>query len=73
MCVCVSAVVVTLEPLVGAETYVNGKRITDGVALKQGDFFSVQFCVFISVVQNGKLVYCLLQYRLFSTYCLVLF
>ncbi len=47
VCVCVSAVVVTLEPLVGAETYVNGKRITDGVALKQGDFFSVQFCVFL--------------------------
>jgi len=36
---CVSAVVVTLEPLVGAETYVNGKRINDGVVLKQGDFF----------------------------------
>uniref|UniRef100_A0A8C1LK15 Kinesin motor domain-containing protein n=1 Tax=Cyprinus carpio TaxID=7962 RepID=A0A8C1LK15_CYPCA len=30
-------VVVTLEPLVGAETYVNGKRITDGVVLKQGN------------------------------------
>uniref|UniRef100_A0A672LZ96 Kinesin family member 1C n=1 Tax=Sinocyclocheilus grahami TaxID=75366 RepID=A0A672LZ96_SINGR len=29
--------VVTLEPLVGAETYVNGKRITDGVVLKQGN------------------------------------
>lgn len=38
MCyVCVPAVVVSLEPLVGAETYVNGKRITDGVALKQGN------------------------------------
>lgn len=31
-----SAVVVTLEPLVGAETYVNGKQITDAVILKQG-------------------------------------
>ncbi|XP_016096766.1 kinesin-like protein KIF1C [Sinocyclocheilus grahami] len=30
-------VAVTLEPLVGAETYVNGKRITDGVVLKQGN------------------------------------
>lgn len=30
-------VVVTLEPLVGAETYVNGKRITEGVVLKQGN------------------------------------
>uniref|UniRef100_A0AAR2JEZ3 Kinesin-like protein n=1 Tax=Pygocentrus nattereri TaxID=42514 RepID=A0AAR2JEZ3_PYGNA len=30
-------VVVTLEPLVGAETYVNGKQITEGVVLKQGD------------------------------------
>ncbi|XP_030193372.1 kinesin-like protein KIF1C [Gadus morhua] len=29
-------VVVTLEPLVGAETYVNGKQITDSVILKQG-------------------------------------
>uniref|UniRef100_A0A671KPY3 Kinesin-like protein KIF1C n=1 Tax=Sinocyclocheilus anshuiensis TaxID=1608454 RepID=A0A671KPY3_9TELE len=29
--------VVTLEPLVGAETYVNGKQITDGVVLKQGN------------------------------------
>ncbi|XP_059210618.1 kinesin-like protein KIF1C isoform X2 [Centropristis striata] len=29
-------VVVTLEPLVGAETYVNGKQITDAVILKQG-------------------------------------
>uniref|UniRef100_A0A8C5CNX8 Kinesin motor domain-containing protein n=1 Tax=Gadus morhua TaxID=8049 RepID=A0A8C5CNX8_GADMO len=28
--------VVTLEPLVGAETYVNGKQITDSVILKQG-------------------------------------
>ncbi len=46
MCVCVSAVVVTLEPLVGAETYVNGKRITDGVALKQGDFFLFSFMCF---------------------------
>ncbi|RXN36201.1 kinesin KIF1C [Labeo rohita] len=36
-------VVVTLEPLVGAETYVNGKRITDGVVLKQGDFFQFNF------------------------------
>ncbi|XP_029943287.1 kinesin-like protein KIF1C [Salarias fasciatus] len=27
---------VTLEPLVGAETYVNGKQITDAVVLKQG-------------------------------------
>ncbi|XP_013855898.1 kinesin-like protein KIF1C, partial [Austrofundulus limnaeus] len=30
-------VVVTLEPLVGAETYVNGKQITDAVVLKQGN------------------------------------
>ncbi|TRY88268.1 hypothetical protein DNTS_032460 [Danionella cerebrum] len=30
-------VVVTLEPLVGAETYVNGKRIDEGVVLKQGN------------------------------------
>ncbi|XP_051528281.1 kinesin-like protein KIF1C [Myxocyprinus asiaticus] len=30
-------VVVILEPLVGAETYVNGKQITDGVVLKQGN------------------------------------
>lgn len=30
-------VVVTLEPLVGAETYVNGKLITEGVELKQGN------------------------------------
>ncbi|XP_026888578.2 kinesin-like protein KIF1C isoform X1 [Electrophorus electricus] len=30
-------VVVTLEPLVGAETYVNGKQITEGVVLKQGN------------------------------------
>ncbi|XP_056299309.1 kinesin-like protein KIF1C isoform X1 [Pseudoliparis swirei] len=29
-------VVVTLEPLVGAETYVNGKEIADAVVLKQG-------------------------------------
>uniref|UniRef100_A0A8C2ZXS8 Kinesin family member 1C n=1 Tax=Cyclopterus lumpus TaxID=8103 RepID=A0A8C2ZXS8_CYCLU len=29
-------VVVTLEPLVGAETYVNGKQIADAVVLKQG-------------------------------------
>ncbi|KAK9525176.1 hypothetical protein VZT92_017499 [Zoarces viviparus] len=29
-------VVVTLEPLVGAETYVNGKQIEDAVVLKQG-------------------------------------
>ncbi|KAF7645208.1 hypothetical protein LDENG_00208460, partial [Lucifuga dentata] len=29
-------VVVTLEPLIGAETYVNGKQITDAVVLKQG-------------------------------------
>lgn len=35
--VCVfSAVVVTLEPLIGAETYVNGKQITEAVVLKQG-------------------------------------
>lgn len=35
--VCVSsAVVVTLEPLIGAETYVNGKQITEAVILKQG-------------------------------------
>ncbi|KAM6960271.1 kinesin-like protein KIF1C [Tautogolabrus adspersus] len=30
-------VVVTLEPLVGAETYVNGKQINDAVILKQGN------------------------------------
>ncbi|XP_057710796.1 kinesin-like protein KIF1C isoform X2 [Corythoichthys intestinalis] len=30
-------VVVTLEPLVGAETYVNGKEITEAVVLKQGN------------------------------------
>ncbi|XP_053346926.1 kinesin-like protein KIF1C isoform X2 [Clarias gariepinus] len=30
-------VVVTLEPLPGAETYVNGKQITEGVVLKQGN------------------------------------
>ncbi|KAG9281568.1 kinesin-like protein KIF1C, partial [Astyanax mexicanus] len=30
-------VIVTLEPLVGAETYVNGKQITEGVVLKQGN------------------------------------
>ncbi|KAK3527417.1 hypothetical protein QTP86_022645 [Hemibagrus guttatus] len=30
-------VVVTLEPLPGAETYVNGKQITEGVMLKQGN------------------------------------
>ncbi|KAF3698205.1 Kinesin-like protein KIF1C [Channa argus] len=30
-------VVVTLEPLVGAETYVNGKQITEAVILKQGN------------------------------------
>ncbi|XP_051251456.1 kinesin-like protein KIF1C [Dicentrarchus labrax] len=30
-------VVVTLEPLIGAETYVNGKQITDAVVLKQGN------------------------------------
>lgn len=39
-----SAVVVTLEPLIGAETYVNGKQITEAVILKQGarflDFFT---------------------------------
>uniref|UniRef100_A0A7N8XV84 Kinesin family member 1C n=1 Tax=Mastacembelus armatus TaxID=205130 RepID=A0A7N8XV84_9TELE len=29
--------VVTLEPLVGAETYVNGKQITEAVVLKQGN------------------------------------
>uniref|UniRef100_A0A8C1KKQ3 Kinesin motor domain-containing protein n=1 Tax=Cyprinus carpio TaxID=7962 RepID=A0A8C1KKQ3_CYPCA len=34
---CSEVMVVTLEPLVGAETYVNGKRITDGVVLKQGN------------------------------------
>uniref|UniRef100_A0A3Q2Q685 Kinesin family member 1C n=1 Tax=Fundulus heteroclitus TaxID=8078 RepID=A0A3Q2Q685_FUNHE len=28
---------VTLEPLVGAETYVNGKQITEAVILKQGN------------------------------------
>ncbi|XP_035531030.1 kinesin-like protein KIF1C, partial [Morone saxatilis] len=30
-------VVVTLEPLVGAETYVNGKQINEAVVLKQGN------------------------------------
>uniref|UniRef100_A0A096MEW2 Kinesin family member 1C n=1 Tax=Poecilia formosa TaxID=48698 RepID=A0A096MEW2_POEFO len=30
-------VVVTLEPLVGAETYVNGKQITEAVVLRQGN------------------------------------
>ncbi|KAM4612311.1 kinesin-like protein KIF1C [Polymixia lowei] len=30
-------VVVTLEPLVGAETYVNGKQITESLVLKQGN------------------------------------
>ncbi|XP_069031700.1 kinesin-like protein KIF1C isoform X2 [Embiotoca jacksoni] len=30
-------VIVTLEPLIGAETYVNGKQITDAVVLKQGN------------------------------------
>ncbi|TUY72729.1 Kinesin-like protein KIF1C [Bagarius yarrelli] len=30
-------VVVTLEPLPGAETYVNGKQIEEGVVLKQGN------------------------------------
>uniref|UniRef100_A0A3Q1CS24 Kinesin-like protein n=1 Tax=Amphiprion ocellaris TaxID=80972 RepID=A0A3Q1CS24_AMPOC len=30
-------VVVTLEPLVGAETYVNGKQISEAVVLKQGN------------------------------------
>ncbi|XP_074555476.1 kinesin-like protein KIF1C isoform X2 [Halichoeres trimaculatus] len=30
-------VVVTLEPLIGAETYVNGKQITEAVILKQGN------------------------------------
>ncbi|XP_070711370.1 kinesin-like protein KIF1C isoform X2 [Pempheris klunzingeri] len=29
-------VIVTLEPLIGAETYVNGKQITEAVVLKQG-------------------------------------
>uniref|UniRef100_A0A7N6B9H9 Kinesin motor domain-containing protein n=1 Tax=Anabas testudineus TaxID=64144 RepID=A0A7N6B9H9_ANATE len=32
-----SVVVVTLEPLVGAETYVNGKQISEAVILKQGN------------------------------------
>uniref|UniRef100_A0A7N8XLW1 Kinesin family member 1C n=1 Tax=Mastacembelus armatus TaxID=205130 RepID=A0A7N8XLW1_9TELE len=31
------SLVVTLEPLVGAETYVNGKQITEAVVLKQGN------------------------------------
>ncbi|XP_034020112.1 kinesin-like protein KIF1C isoform X2 [Thalassophryne amazonica] len=30
-------VVVTLEPLIGAETYVNGKQINEAVILKQGN------------------------------------
>uniref|UniRef100_A0A667ZS56 Kinesin family member 1C n=1 Tax=Myripristis murdjan TaxID=586833 RepID=A0A667ZS56_9TELE len=33
----VCVLVVTLEPLVGAETYVNGKQITESVVLKQGN------------------------------------
>uniref|UniRef100_A0A3Q3S0E2 Kinesin family member 1C n=1 Tax=Mastacembelus armatus TaxID=205130 RepID=A0A3Q3S0E2_9TELE len=32
-----TCMVVTLEPLVGAETYVNGKQITEAVVLKQGN------------------------------------
>uniref|UniRef100_A0A672ZA19 Kinesin family member 1C n=1 Tax=Sphaeramia orbicularis TaxID=375764 RepID=A0A672ZA19_9TELE len=32
-----SEFVVTLEPLIGAETYVNGKQITEAVVLKQGN------------------------------------
>ena len=35
-CVPLCAVVVTLEPLPGAETYVNGKQISEAVVLKQG-------------------------------------
>lgn len=31
-------VIVTLEPLPGAETYVNGKQITEGVVLRQGSY-----------------------------------
>ncbi|XP_067436360.1 kinesin-like protein KIF1C [Thunnus thynnus] len=30
-------VIVTLEPLIGAETYVNGKQITEAVILRQGN------------------------------------
>ncbi len=37
---CVSAVDVTLEPLEGAETYVNGKQITECVRLRQGECVS---------------------------------
>lgn len=44
---CFPAVVVTLEPLVGAETYVNGKQVTEGVVLKQGEYFSAIFNVFL--------------------------
>lgn len=35
-CELVCAVVVTLEPLPAAETYVNGKQISEAVVLKQG-------------------------------------
>lgn len=37
------AVVVTLEPLPGAETYVNGKQIAEAVVLKQGPAPSSRF------------------------------
>uniref|UniRef100_A0A3B4EKU4 Kinesin motor domain-containing protein n=1 Tax=Pygocentrus nattereri TaxID=42514 RepID=A0A3B4EKU4_PYGNA len=37
VCVCVCVLVVTLEPLEGAETYVNGKQITEPTVLKQGN------------------------------------
>uniref|UniRef100_A0A8C6P6A1 Kinesin family member 1C n=1 Tax=Nothobranchius furzeri TaxID=105023 RepID=A0A8C6P6A1_NOTFU len=36
-CSCMMGLVVTLEPLVGAETYVNGKQIDEAVVLKQGN------------------------------------
>lgn len=38
------AVVVTLEPLPAAETYVNGKQITEAVVLKQGRDSTLPVC-----------------------------
>ncbi|KAI4892491.1 hypothetical protein NFI96_020753, partial [Prochilodus magdalenae] len=40
MCLYVCSVDVTLEPLEGAETYVNGKQITEPTVLKQGVTFT---------------------------------
>lgn len=46
--VCVlCAVVVTLEPLPAAETYVNGKQITEAVVLKQGPDTTIFLSAFI--------------------------